>query len=52
MEPSGSAVPSQGNSGAVGSMQYNANDLRSADNNPIAELSYGILINNKSLLEI
>jgi hypothetical protein len=36
MEPSGSAVPSQGNSGAVGSMQDNANDLRSADNNPIA----------------
>lgn len=31
-----SAVPSQGNSGAVGSMQDNANDLRNADNAPIA----------------
>jgi hypothetical protein len=35
-QSSGSAVPSQGNSGAVGSMQDNANDLRSSDNNPIA----------------
>jgi hypothetical protein len=33
---SGSAIPSQGNSGAVGSMQDNANDLRPADNAPIA----------------
>lgn len=31
-----SAIPSQGNSGAVGSMQDNANDLRDADNEPIA----------------
>lgn len=31
-----SAVPSQGNSGAVGSMQDNANDLRDADNAPVA----------------
>ena len=30
----GSAVPSQGNSGAVGSMQNNANDLRKMDNTP------------------
>jgi len=33
---SGSIVPSQGNSGAAGSMQDNANDLRPADNAPIA----------------
>ena len=33
---SGSAVPSQGNSGAVGSMQDNANDLAQADSNPVA----------------
>ena len=33
---SGSAIPSQGNSGAVGSMQDNSNDLRDADNAPIA----------------
>jgi hypothetical protein len=32
----GSSVPAQGNSGSVGSMQDNANDLRSADDNPIA----------------
>lgn len=32
----GSAIPSQGNSGAVGSMQDNANDLADADSNPIA----------------
>lgn len=31
-----SAVPSQGNSGAVGSMQDNANDLRPGDQAPIA----------------
>jgi hypothetical protein len=31
-----SAVPSQGNSGAVGSMQDNGNDVRPADNKPIA----------------
>jgi hypothetical protein len=31
-----SAVPSQGNSGAVGSMQNNANDQRAADNAPVA----------------
>lgn len=31
-----SAVPSQGNSGAVGSMQDNANDLRDGDQGPIA----------------
>lgn len=31
---SGSAVPSQGNSGAVGSMQDNSNDLRDMDNTP------------------
>jgi hypothetical protein len=35
-QSSGSAVPSQGNSGAVGSMQDNANDLRSSDDSPIA----------------
>lgn len=35
-EPGGSAVPSQGNSGAVGSMQDNANDLRDEDNAPTA----------------
>ena len=29
----GSPIPGQGNSGAVGSMQDNANDLRDADNN-------------------
>jgi hypothetical protein len=33
---SGSAIPSQGNSGAVGSMQNNANDLRSQDAKPTA----------------
>lgn len=32
----GSAIPSQGNSGAVGSMQDNANDQRDADNAPVA----------------
>lgn len=31
-----SAVPSQGNSGAVGSMQNNANDQRAQDNKPVA----------------
>lgn len=31
-QSSGSAIPSQGNSGAVGSMQDNSNDLRSMDN--------------------
>jgi hypothetical protein len=31
---SGSAVPSQGNSGSVGSMQDNSNDLRDMDNTP------------------
>jgi hypothetical protein len=31
-----SAIPSQGNSGAVGSLQDNANDLRDADNAPVA----------------
>jgi len=31
-----SAIPSQGNSGAVGSMQDNANDLRDSDNAPTA----------------
>ena len=35
-QSSNSPVPSQGNSGSVGSMQDNANDLRSADDNPIA----------------
>ena len=35
-QPAASAVPSQGNSGAVGSLQDNANDLRDADNAPIA----------------
>jgi hypothetical protein len=34
--PAGSVVPSQGNSGAVGSMQDQANDLRDGDNAPIA----------------
>jgi 23S rRNA maturation mini-RNase III len=29
----GSAVPSQGNSGSVGSMQDNSNDLRDLNNN-------------------
>ena len=33
---SGNPIPSQGNSGAVGSMQDNSNDLRSADSNPVA----------------
>ena len=33
---SSSAVPSQGNSGSVGSMQDNANDLRQSDGNPTA----------------
>ena len=32
----GSAIPSQGNSGSVGSMQDQANDLRNADNQPTA----------------
>jgi hypothetical protein len=32
----GSAIPSQGNSGAVGSMQDQANDLAQADSNPTA----------------
>lgn len=32
----GSAIPSQGNSGAVGSMQDNANDLQTADAAPTA----------------
>lgn len=32
----GSVIPSQGNSGAVGSMQDNANDLRDADSAPTA----------------
>jgi hypothetical protein len=36
MEDEGSAIPSQGNSGAVGSMQDNANDLEQADSNPTA----------------
>lgn len=31
-----SVIPSQGNSGAVGSMQNNANDLEQADSNPTA----------------
>lgn len=31
-----SAIPSQGNSGAVGSMQDNANDQRAGDNAPVA----------------
>ena len=31
-----SAIPSQGNSGTVGSMQDNANDLRDSDNAPVA----------------
>ena len=31
-----SAIPSQGNSGSVGSMQDNANDLRDQDSGPIA----------------
>lgn len=35
-ENAGSAVPSQGNSGAVGSMQDNANDLEQADSAPTA----------------
>jgi hypothetical protein len=35
-EPGTSAVPSQGNSGSVGSMQNNANDQRAADNAPVA----------------
>jgi hypothetical protein len=34
--PASSAIPSQGNSGAVGSMQDNANDLRNADAAPLA----------------
>lgn len=33
---SASAVPSQGNSGTVGSMQDNANDQRAGDNAPVA----------------
>lgn len=36
MSSNDSPIPSQGNSGAVGSMQDNANDLRSSDNNPTA----------------
>jgi hypothetical protein len=32
----GSAIPSQGNSGSVGSMQDNANDQRAGDNAPVA----------------
>jgi hypothetical protein len=32
----GSAIPSQGNSGSVGSMQDNANDLVPGDNAPVA----------------
>jgi hypothetical protein len=32
----GSAIPSQGNSGSVGSMQDNANDLLPGDNAPVA----------------
>lgn len=35
-QASSSTVPSQGNSGAVGSMQDNANDLRQSDENPNA----------------
>lgn len=35
-EPSNGTVPSQGNSGSVGSMQDNANDLRKTDSNPTA----------------
>jgi hypothetical protein len=35
-QDAGSAVPAQGNSGAVGSMQDNANDLAQADSNPTA----------------
>lgn len=35
-QDTGSIIPSQGNSGAVGAMQDNSNDLRDADNNPIA----------------
>ncbi len=35
-DSSGSAIPSQGNSGSVGSMQDNANDLRDSDNAPTA----------------
>jgi hypothetical protein len=35
-DQAGSAIPSQGNTGAVGSLQDNANDLRDADNAPIA----------------
>jgi hypothetical protein len=36
MSSNDSVIPSQGNSGTVGSMQDNANDLRSSDNNPTA----------------
>jgi hypothetical protein len=32
----GSAIPSQGNSGSVGSMQDNGNDVRAQDNAPVA----------------
>jgi hypothetical protein len=35
-QSAGSAIPSQGNTGAVGSLQDNANDLRDADNAPVA----------------
>lgn len=41
-----SAIPSQGNSGAVGSMQDNANDLRPEDNAPIAQ-PYAIIVYRK-----
>lgn len=36
LQSDSSSVPSQGNSGAVGSMQTNANDQRAADDAPIA----------------
>lgn len=35
-EPDDNPIPGQGNSGAVGSMQDNANDLRDRDSNPTA----------------
>jgi hypothetical protein len=35
-QDAGSAIPGQGNTGAVGSMQDNANDLRDADAAPLA----------------
>jgi hypothetical protein len=34
--PDDNVLPSQGNSGAVGSMQDNSNDMRDADNEPVA----------------